>query len=64
MPTQKPKPSKPVTFSKKHSLSSADTKKGSSRAYVSRDAMPVSIEPIKSPRSKTLSQISRSIGRV
>jgi hypothetical protein len=26
--------------------------------------MPVSIEPIKSPRSKTLSQISRSIGRV
>lgn len=63
-PSQKITKPKPVTFSKKHSLTTADTKKGNSRAYVARDSMPVSIEPIKAPRSKTLSQLSRSIGRV
>jgi hypothetical protein len=54
---------KPAVLTRKQSLSSADTAKGQSRAYVSRDAMPVSIEPIKSPRSKTLAQLGRSIKR-
>lgn len=57
---KKPMP-KPVNMSKKHSLTTVDTKKGQSRAYVARDAMPISIEPIKAPESKTLAQIGRSI---
>lgn len=60
-PKQKIKTSKPPKFSKKHNLTTADTKKGKSRAFVSRDAMPISIEPIRSPRSKTLAEIGRSI---
>lgn len=54
---------KPVKFTRKRTIASADTRKGQSRAYVSRDAMPVSIEPIKSPRSKTLAQLGRSVKR-
>lgn len=55
---------KTPTFTKKYPLSSSDTKKGNSRAFVARDKMPVSIEPIKSPRSKTLAQIGREIRNV
>lgn len=51
-------------FTKDQKLNTADTKKGDSRAFVARDSMPVSIEPIKSPRSKTLAQLGRSIKRV
>ena len=65
MPAQIKGPTKrPATFSRKRTISSADTRKGQSRAYVSKDAKPVSVEPIKAPRSKTLSQIGRSIRRV
>lgn len=64
MPKQIKAPKKkPVKMTRKQTLSSADTRKGQSRAYVSRDAMPVSIEPIKSPRSKTLAQLGRSVKR-
>lgn len=52
---------KPAVFKKKQGLASVDTKKGKSRALVARDGQPVSIEPIRSPRSKTLAQIGRSI---
>lgn len=62
MPKQLPvMKKKPVKMSRTQALSDADTKKGQSRAYVSRDAMPISIEPIKSPRSKTLAQLGRSV---
>ena len=62
MPKQiKPLKKKPVVMTRKRALSDADTKKGQSRAYVSRDAMPISIEPIKTPRSKTLAQLGRSV---
>lgn len=54
----------PAVLTRKQDLTSADTRKGQSRAYVSKDAMPVSIEPIKSPRSKTLAQLGRSVKRV
>ena len=65
MPKQIKEPKKkPVKMTRAQTLSSADTRKGQSRAYVSRDAMPVSIEPIKSPRSSTLAQLGRSIKRV
>lgn len=64
-PKQKRRPiRKPASFTKNYSLSSADTKKHESRAFVSRDAMPISYEPYKSPRSKTLAQIGRSLRRV
>lgn len=64
-PKQQQRPiRKPANFSKKYKLSSADTKKHESRAFVSRDAMPISYEPYKSPRSKTLAQIGRSIRSV
>lgn len=56
-----PKP--PVKMSRRHNLSSVDTKKGASRAFVARDGKPISIEPIKAPRSKTLAQIGRNIQR-
>lgn len=52
---------KPAVFKKEQNLSSVDTKKGQSRALVARDGKPISIEPIKSPRSKTLAQIGRNI---
>lgn len=42
-------------------LMQVDTEKGGSTAYVAKEGMPVSFEPIKSPKSKTLSQIARSI---
>lgn len=65
MPNQIKKAKKATAvLTHKRSISSADTKKGQSRAYVSRDAMPISIEPIKSPRSKTLAQLGRKIKRV
>lgn len=54
-------PSKPAVFSRKYGLSTQDTVKGKSRAFVSRDKMPISYEPIGAPRSKTLAQIGRSI---
>lgn len=52
---------KPAVFRKKQGLSTSDTAKGTSRALVAKDKMPVSIEPIKSPRSKSLAQIGRNI---
>ncbi len=65
MPKQIKKPKKPpAVLTKKHSITSADTKKGDSRAFVARDSMPISIEPIKSPRSKTLANIGRGIRNV
>lgn len=64
MPKQVLHPKKPAVFKKKQGLSSVDTKKGQSRAIVARDGKPVSIEPIKAPRSKTLAQIGRNIRNV
>lgn len=64
LPSQVSNPKKPAVFKKKNELSSSDTKKGQSRAIVSKDGKPVSIEPIKAPRSKTLAQIGRSIKNV
>jgi len=64
MPKQVLHPKRPPVFKKKQGLSSVDTKKGKSRAFVARDGMPISIEPIKSPRSKTLAQIGRNIKNV
>lgn len=62
MPNQVLHPKKkPAVFKKKQGLASVDTKKGQSRALVARDGKPVSIEPTKSPRSKSLAQIGRNI---
>lgn len=57
------KPKKP-RMTTKHSLTTADTIKGSSRAYVSRNSMPVSFEPEHAPRSKSLSELRGGIKRV
>ena len=58
LPKQLKKPKKAVaTFSHSRPMSSADTKKGSSRAFVSRESMPISIEPEHAPRSKSMSQL-------
>ena len=52
---------KPVTFKDKLKVNSSITSKGTSKAFVKKDNMPVSYEPIGSPRSKTLAQTARSI---
>ncbi len=65
LPGQIKKPKKqPASFTRKEGLSTQDTAKGQGRAFVSRNKMPVSIEPIKAPRSKTLAQIGREIRNV
>lgn len=62
MPEQiKGPPVKPAKVTNNNQFTAADTKKGQSRAFVSKDSMPVSFEPFKSPRSKTLAQLGRGI---
>lgn len=53
-----------VSMGHRHSLTTSDTRKGDNRAFVSRNAMPVSFEPEHAPKSKTMSQLRGGIGRV
>lgn len=55
-----PKP-QPAKFSTKQNLTTADTKKGQSRALVSRDGSPVNYTPMGAPRKRDLADIARSI---
>lgn len=44
-----------------HSMNRVTTIKGSSRALVAMDGSPVSYEPIKAPRSLSMSRISKHL---
>lgn len=53
-PNQPLRKKRAAKFSFKQNLSTADTRKGQGRAYISRDGKPINFKPIGAPRARSL----------